>query len=111
MNQQDRIESLGARTAATTVAGNALSRIDNLGGKRNGLRITNNDSSLVVGLTYVSAGAAAPVIGTTPYATMMEDYIPARGTLTLQISSNVDVYACNSSGAATTSNVTVREIS
>lgn len=109
MNRQDRIESIGARTAPTfTVTGDAWTKLP-LSGNRNGVRICNNDASTLVAVTYVENGVA-PLIANVPVATAAEDYIGAKQTLTVMVHSGVDIYVANTTGAATTSSVTARVV-
>jgi hypothetical protein len=102
-----RIDNLGS-LVNTTVNGTAWTKLIAVPDHRRiAVRVTNNDSSRNIYLTYVAAGTAAP---TTAMATQYEDVVGPKTTLTLPLNGSIDVYAANDSGAATTSLVTVREM-
>lgn len=93
-------------TYKTTVAGNACTKIpttDTDG--RLGVFVHNPDASLDLWLETVATGAAAP----TMTVNTKEFLIPPKGWYFLALGSGLDLYGQNSSGAATTSNVTLWE--
>lgn len=99
------IRSLGAREAST-VAGNAASRVLSSPTARAGVMIHNASVAHSLWIRIVEQGASAPTITSSD-----RDYvIPPENTLTLDVSETLDLYAQNSSGAATTSAYTATEV-
>lgn len=101
------IRGIAAR-AAGTVAGNAATRLFTTPTlNRAGIEIHNASTSLDLWVRAVNEGAAAPTITLAD-----KDFlIPPNTTLSLAYDSNINVYILNSSGAATTSAYTAREVS
>src|SRR5690349_14766461 len=105
MQDTQPIRALGAREAST-VAGNAASRILASPTTRTGVMLHNASGSLSLWVRLVEQGSGAPTISASD-----RDYvIPPENTLTLDIGQTVDVYAMNSSGGATTSAYTATEV-
>lgn len=100
------IRDFVSRTAATP-AGNAWTKVPASDLGREGVWLANLDASYSVWVRFKGSGDSAP---SDPPADGDQDaVVPAGQTVWFQLSKDVAVYACNSSGAATTSKLTVRE--
>lgn len=105
MTEIQPIRSLGAREAST-VAGNAASRILSSPTARAGVMIHNASATHSLWVRLVEQGASAPTISSAD-----RDYVvPPENTLTLDVSETLDIYAQNSSGGTTTSAYTATEV-
>ena len=99
------IRSLGAREA-TSLSGNAASRILTADGPRAGILLHNASPSLSLWIRLVEQGGAAPTIT----ASDRDFVIPPEQTLILDVDESIDIYGQNSSGAATTSAYCAAEV-
>lgn len=107
MNNNVSIQNLGD-SYASTVAGNAATKLPDAETQfRAGMFIHNCDATYSVWVDIVSNGASTPTISATAKLFVI---LPGE-TLELWAGRGVDVYAQNSTGAATTSNIVVREFS
>lgn len=99
------LRSFGAREAST-VAGNAATRLLSNPTVRAGVFLHNASDSFELWVRLVEAGSAAPTLSASD-----RDFVVApKGTLVLDVADTVALYAQNSSGAATLSPYTATEV-
>lgn len=95
-------------SGGTAIAGNAWTKFVPSGAVRSGVEIHNGDSTIDLWVRAQNVGVAAP----TTFTTVDKDWvIPPKSTLPLAYSVNQDIYVCNGSGAATTINAVIKEVS
>jgi len=99
------VRSFGAREAAT-VAGNAATRLLAAPSIRSGVFVHNASASLDLWIRLAEQGTATPTIA----ADDRDFVVPPGGTILLDVSDTIDIYAQNASGAATTSAYTATEV-